>query len=288
MKNTFKPSEIPILSSPVTSLNLRNIRNHPAVSLGNCTPFQLFESTGVSPKGTVCIIGNPAKGIGIAKALIRRSRKPFLFLGTGADSNSPFSTFNSDWTLNSAQEKLPSGSGAIYFKRSVEAYSDIEYYLEAWGETHFIIAHIGTGLQVGAELMNKFNAIEQSLLFCESVPRCLRNAESRTFAPSEFLKQISYLIVFSSGSETEDLIQLLPKYEYERVTDTMGVNTFRTRSFFHPFHSHRGHGLSASQSRTLEFNKNMFEHQDLHRLFAVGIVLIYNAENNTVFLARII
>lgn len=288
MKNTFKPSEIPILSSLVTSSNLRNIRNHPAVSLGNCTPFQLFESTGVSPKGTVCIIGNPVKGIGIAKALIRRSRKPFLFLGTGADNNSAFASFNPEWTLNSVQGKLPDGSGAIYFKRSVDAYSDIEHYLEDWGETHFIIAHLGTGLQVGAELMNKFNAIEQSLLFCEFVPRSLRNAESRTFTPSEFLKQISYLIVFSSGSETEDLIRLLPKYEYEKITDTAGVNTFRSRSIFHPFHSHRGHGFSASQSRTLEFNKNMFEHQDLNRMFASGLVLIYNAVNNTVFLTRII
>lgn len=287
MKNTFKPSEIPILSSPVTSSNLRNVRNHPAVSLGNCTPFQLFESTGISSKGTVCIIGNSAKGIGIAKALIRRSRKPFLFLGTGADNNSVFASFNPEWTLNSVQGRLPGGSGAIYFKRSVDAYSDIEHYLEDWGETHFIIAHLGTGLQVGAELMNKFNAIEQSLLFCESVPRSLRNAESRV-TPSEFFKQISYLIVFSSGAETEDLIQLLPKYEYKKITNTTGVNTFKSHSFFYPFHSHRGHGLSASQSGTLEFNKNAFEHQDLHRLFAVGIVLIYNAENNTVFLARII
>ena len=254
MKNTFKPSEIPILSSPVTSSNLRNVRNHPAVSLGNCTPFQLFESTGISSKGTVCIIGNSAKGIGIAKALIRRSRKPFLFLGTGADNNSVFASFNPEWTLNSVQGRLPGGSGAIYFKRSVDAYSDIEHYLEDWGKTHFIIAHLGTGLQVGAELMNKFNAVDQ----------------------------------FSSGAETEDLIQLLPKYEYEKITNTTGVNTFRTRSIFQPFHSHHGHGLAASQSRTLEFNKNMFEHQDLHRLFAAGIVLIYNVGNNTVFLARII
>ena len=97
-----------------------------------------------------------------------------------------------------------------------------------------------------------------------------------------------YLLVFSSGAETEDLIQLLSKYEYEKITNTTGVNAFKSHSFFHPFHSHRGHGLSASQSGTLEFNKNAFEHQDLHRLFAVGIVLIYNAENNTVFLARII
>lgn len=56
MSNTFRPSEIPALSTLVTSSNLRNARNHPAVDLGRCTPFQLLEGAGVSPNGTVCII----------------------------------------------------------------------------------------------------------------------------------------------------------------------------------------------------------------------------------------
>ena len=288
MRNTFRPSEIPALSAPGTSSNLRNARNHPAVNLGNCTPFQLFEHTGVSPNGTVCIIGNPARGIGTAKALIRRSRKPFLFLGPASDVNSVFASFNPEWTRNSAQETLPRGSGAIYFARPYVAYLGICEYIESWAQDHFIIMHLGNGLQTGAELMNSLNAAGQSLLFCESVPQSLRSSDLRTITPLEFMKQMHYLLVFSSGAETGELIQLLPKYQYERLTNTTGFNTFRSRSFLHPFHSHRGRGFSANQSRTLEFKKDVFEMDDLQRIFKAGLVLMYNARENTVFLAQII
>ena len=288
MKNTFRPSEIPALSTPVTSSNFRNARNHPAVGLGRCTPFQLFESTGVSPNGTVCIIGNPARGIGAAKALIRRSQKPFLFLGTATDCNSAFASLEPEWTISAVQKILPRGNGAIYFNRPYAAYMEICEYIESWAQDHFIIMHLGNGLQTGAELMNILNATGQSLLFCESVPQSLRSSDTRTITPLEFMKQMHYLLVFSSGSETSELIQLLPKYQYERVTNTTGVNTFRNRSFFHPFHSHRGHGFSANQSKTLEFKKDVFEMDDLQSIYRSGYMLVYNARQNTVFVAQII
>lgn len=288
MKNTFRPSEIPALSAPVTSSNLRNARNHPAVNLGNCTPFQLFESTGVSPNGTVCIIGNPARGIGTAKALIRRSQKPFLFLGTATDNNSVFTSFNPEWSRNSAQEMPPRGSGAIYFTKPYAAYLEISAHLENWAQDHFIIMHLGNGLQIGEDLISILNAAGQSLLFCESVPQSLRSSKTRAITPLEFMKQMQYLLVFSSGAETGELIQLLPKYQYERVTNTTGVNTFRNRSFFHPFHSHRGHGFSANQSRTIEFKKDAFEMDDLQKIFGAGYMLVYNAGQNTVFIAQLI
>lgn len=288
MRNTFRPSEIPALSAPITSTNLRNARNHPAVNLGNCSPFQLFENTGVSPNGTVCIIGNPARGIGTAKALIRRSQKPFLFLGTAADGNSAFKSFNPEWTITTVQEIMPSGNGAVYLTKPYAAYMEICEYIEEWAQDHFVIMHLGNGLQAGAELLNILNSVEQSLLICESVPQSLRNSEMRTITPLEFMKQMHYLLVFSSGAETGELIQLLPKYQYEKVTNTTGVNTFKSRSFFHPFHSHRGHGFSANQSRTLEFKKDVFEMSDLQRLFGAGYMLVYNAGQNTVFVAQLI
>ena len=102
------------------------------------------------------------------------------------------------------------------------------------------------------------------------------------------MKQMHYLLVFSSGAETGELIQFLPKYQYERVTNTTGINTFRSRSFFHPFHSHCGHGFSANQSRTLEFKKDVFEMDDLQKIFGAGYMLVYNAGQNTVFIAQLI
>lgn len=288
MKNMFRPTEIPVLSGPVTSSNRRNARNHPAVNLGNCTPFQLIESAGVYQNGIVCVIGNPSRGIGTTKALIRRNQKPFLFLGTTADRNSEFSTLNPKWTLNSAQESLPSGNGAIFFSKPCASYMEIVAYMENWARDHFIIMHLGKGLQVGAELLNVLSATGQSLLLCESVPQSLRNSDMRTVTPLEFMRQMNYLLVFSSGAETGDLIQLLPKYQYERITNTTGINTFKSHSVFHPFHRHRGHGYTASQSRTIEFKKDVFEMDDLQRLFGTGYMLVYNAGQNTVFVAQLI
>lgn len=288
MKKTFRPFEIPVLSAPVTSSNSRNARNHPAVNLGSCTPFQLLERSGVSPNGTVCIIGNPARGIGAGKALIRRCQKPFLFLGTGADSNSVFTSFNPEWTRNSAHETLPHGNGAIYFTKPYAAYLEICEYIEEWAQNYFIIMHLGNGLQAGAELMNILSSIGQSLLFCESIPQSIRNSDTRAIPPLEFMKQMHYLLVFSSGAETGELIQLLPKYQYERVTNSAGFNSFKSRSFFHPFHGHRGRGFSANQSRTLEFKKDVFEMNDLKKIFESGYMLVYNAGQNTVFTAQLI
>lgn len=119
--------------------------------------------------------------------------------------------------------------------------------------------HLGNGLQTGAQLMNILNAVGQSLLFCESVPQSLRGSDMRTITPLEFRKQMHYLLVFPSGAETGELIQLLSKYQYERVTNSTGVNTFKSRSVFHPFHSHSGQEFSVNQQRTLWFKKDMFK-----------------------------
>lgn len=288
MKNTFRPNEIPALSTPVTSANNRNTRNHPAVNLGCCTSFQLINNAGISHEGTVCVIGNPARGIGVAKAMIRRSQKPFLFLGTAADRNSVFSALNPEWVLDSAVETVTRGNGAIFFRKPFAEYADIMESMEDWAQSHMIVMHLANGLQAGPEMLDLFSATGQVLLFCDSVPQGIKGSDMHIMTPLEFMRKMNNLIVFSSGAETSGLIQLLPKYQYERVTNTTGVNTFRSRSFFHPFHSHRGYGFSANQSRTLEFNKNSFEQDDLQLIFASGQVLVYNGGQNAVFIANIV
>lgn len=286
--NVFKPSEIPLISTPITSSNRRNAKNHPAVNLGCCTAFQLLDKAGVLPNGSIGIIGNPAKSITTVKALIRRSQKPYVFLGSGADSNSVFASLNPEWVLNSAHETIPNGSGAIYFKKPIEAYTCLTLYLEDWALDHVIILHVGNGLQIGGELLNVLNAIGQPIILCEAVPQSLRSSDSATVTPLQFMRQMRYLLVFSSGAETGELIELLPKYRYEKINDGMELNAFSSRSFFHPFRPHRGIGFSANQSRTLEFKKDLFEMDELQKLYNAGYMLVYNALYNTVYLAQIV
>lgn len=287
MKQRFRGSEIPLISAPITSNNRRNLSNRPVTDLGRCTPFQLLNLTGISSVGTVCIIGSPSRGIGIAKgAFIRQSQKPFLFLGTTADKQSAFTALTPDWSLNAAQERLPSGNGALYFEKPYAAYMDICESIEEWGQNYFIIIHLGNGLQIGAELMNVLCALEQCLIFCDSVPQSIRNSDSRAISPLEFMKQMHYLLLFSSGSETKELIELLPTYQYEKVSNTTSFNMYKGRSMLHPFRGHRGHGLSMGQTRTLEFKKDVFEMDELQQIFSNGYMLIYNARTNRVYLAQ--
>lgn len=285
MNSRYHPSEIPFVSAPITSANLRNSNNQPVVDCGYCTPFQLFSKAAISDTGTVCIIGNPARGIGIAKAMVRRSQKPFLLLSTVSDGNSPFSSLTPEWSLNTAQENLPAGNGAIFFSRPYSSYLEMSEYLETWSQDHFLILHLGNGLQIGAEILNLLHAIQQCLIICDSIPQSIRNDETRTITPLEFLKQMSYLMVFSSGSVTKDVIDLLPTYQYEKITNTTGVNTYRNRPLFHPLRIHRGHGVSVGQTRTMEFEKHVFEMDELQRIFEDGYMLTYNSRSNRVFLA---
>lgn len=165
MNSIFRPSEISVISMPVTSSNRRNAEKHPAVDLGCATPFQLFARASISRNGTICILGKPGRGAGIARALTARSEKPFLFLGTVRDKDYISSSLNPEWMRDSAQSNLPCGSGTILFANPHNAYLEICQYVEEWSKNYFLIIHLGNGLQAGTELLNIFSTIEQCLVF---------------------------------------------------------------------------------------------------------------------------
>lgn len=288
MSIRYRPSDISAISAPVTSNNLRNARNRPVIDLGSCTPSQMFSYSLVEHNGTVCIIGNPARGIGIAKAMIRRNQKPFLLIGTDADRQSVFTVLEPEWILDSAQASLPAGNGALLFSRPSSSYVELCGFFEEWSREHFLILHLGRGLQIGPEVLNLLGAVGQCLIFCEFVPQSLRNSESRALSPKEFLSQMNYLFALSAGGVAKDLIELLPTYQYEKVSNSMNVNSYKSRSILHPFHSHRGHGLSWGQTRTMEYKKSLFEMDEMQSLFENGVLLLYVASTNRVFLANLI
>lgn len=288
MNNRYRPTDIRAISGPVTSRNSHNASNHPATYLGSCTPSQIFSHIRLSNSYTVCVVGNPARGIGIAKALIRQSGKPFLFIGPKKDESSQFAALQPDWTMNSVQLTFPTGNGAVYLSRPTAAYLELCEFFEEWCHEYFVILHLSGGFQIGTELLNLLSGAEQCLIFSDSVPISLRNNETRTLAPKEFFTQMSHLFVFSTGVETRDLIEVLPTYRYERVSNSMNFNHFKSRSIFHPFRSHIGNGMSWGQTRTMEYKKSLFEMDELKKIFDDGISLLYDAQANSVFLAHII
>ena len=288
MINRYRPKDIRAISGPITANNTRNANNHPAIHLGNCTVSQLFNNMRIGNQYTTCIIGNPSRGIGVAKTLIRQSTKPFLFIGPKSDETSQFNALQPDWTMNSLQNIYPAGNGAIFLSRPTASYLELCEYFEDWCHDYLLILHLSRGFQIGPELLNLLGAAEQCVIFSDSIPLSLRSNESRALTTKEFLSQMSHLFVFSAGAETKDLIDILPTYQYERVSNSMNLNSFRSRSIFHPFRSHVGNGLSWGQTRTMEYKKSIFEMDELKRIFDDGTALLYDVKTNEVFLAQII
>ena len=288
MLTRYRPSDISIISAPTTSTNLRNSMAHPAIDLGCCTPSQMISNTGISHNGTVCFIGDASRGVGIAKALIRRIRKPFLLLGTESSRSTLSTILSADWTLSSAQVSLPAGNGAILFSDPYSSYLELCEYIRAWNKDHYLVIHLGDGLQIGFEVLNQLISISECLIVCESIPQSLRESETRGVSPLEFMKKMKYLIVSSIGSSSKDLVELLPTYQYEKVSNTMNFNTYRGRSILHPLRGHHGHGVSVGQTRTMDFKKSLFEVDDLKRIFDDGYMLTYKAVNDSVYIMQLV
>lgn len=284
----YRPRDIRAISGPVTANNTRNANNHPAIHLGSVTVSQALNYMRMRNCYTACVVGNPSRGIGIAKMLIRQSKKPFLFIGPKSDENTQFGALEVDWTMNSLQNTYPTGNGAVFLSRPASAYLELCEYFEDWCQDFMLILHLGRGFQIGPELMNLLGTAEQCLIFSESIPLSLRGNEARTLTTKEFLSQMSHLFVFSAGAEIKDLIDALPTYQYEKVSNSMNLNSFRSRSVFYPFRSHIGNGMSWGQTRTTEFKKSLFEMDELKRIFNDGTTILFDVRENSVFLASII
>ena len=288
MLTRYRPSDISLISVPTTSTNLRNSMTHPAIDLGCCTPSQMISSTGISHDGTVCFVGDAGRGVGIAKALIRRSRKPFLLLGAESNRNRFSSALEPDWMLDSAQLSLPAGKGAILFSDPYSSYIELCEYIREWSREHYLIFHLGAGLQIGIEILNQLISISECLIVCDSIPQSLRESENREVSPLEFMRKMKYLVVSSIGSSSKDLVELLPTYQYETVSNTMNFNAYKGKSILHPFRGHHSRGVTVGQTRTMDFKKSLFEVDELKRIFDDGYMLAYNAANDSVFLVEVV
>lgn len=277
----YKPPQSPALSMPITSSNVQNGNNHPAQVLGNCTPSQLLFQVGVKD-GTVCVLGDPLRSIEIIRALQRRSGKPLLFVGFEADRPTAMA-LAPDRILNTPQ--AVSGSCVVLLDRA-DAYCELVEALKMWTQSHFTVLRLGNGLSLGGDAMSILAAGQSSVILTDWVPQAVRSGEWG-LTPSELLKRAKCIFATSSAGAAKELVELLPKYACEIVTNTSGFNTFNSHSVFHPLHLHCGHGISVSQSRSTDYRKASFEEQELKHLFENGTILAYNAVNNSAFLAQL-
>lgn len=288
MKNSYTPREIPLVSAPVTSKNRRNKDSNPSIWLGITTPSQLIEYAGIDREGTICVLGNHKRSISLATALIRRSGKPFLIIGPESDKESALTVLAPEWTLNAPQSQLPSGNGALFLSKPYASYMELCEYFRSWAEEYFIILHLNGGVGIGPELLNIINSSPQCLILADSLPKAVRNSENRAVTPKEVMSQMSYLLVCSAGVATKELVEVLPTYQYEKISNNINLNRFSGHSLFNPFRTRRNYGVSVGQTRTMEYKKSLFEMDELQRIFDDGTSLLYDANKNIVFLAQVI
>lgn len=293
MKKEYGPKGISLISFPITSANRYNAKNQPSVELGKRTPFEVFDLCTVGKTGSICCIGSPGRFIGTAKALVRRSGKPFLLIGSDADRRSDLAALEPDWILEHIEKNLPNGNGAIFLKDDEDVYLELCVSIRNWSEDRFVIIQLGTGLIAGVELIDKLKTIEQSLVLCDSLYRSLRDGESREFSPSDFLKKMDYIFIASAGVNTKCLKELLPDYQYLRIVNMSSLNLQNGQGGIErderrgAIYKHKNHGGAFSQSRTLE-PKSVYEEDELQYIFDRGSILIYNAKSNKFFLTDLV
>lgn len=287
MKSSYTPREIPLVSAPVTSKNRRNKDNNPSIWLGVTTPSQLIEYTGVDREGTICVLGNYKRSISLATALIRRSEKPFLIIGPASDKESALTVLEPEWITQSVQPQLPSGNGALFLSDPYSSYMELCEYFKSWAEDYFVILHLSGGVGIGPELLNIINSSGQCLILADSLPKAVRNSENRAITPKEVMSQMSYLLVHSAGVATKELIEVLPTYQYEKISNNINLNRFSGHSLFKPFRTRRNYGVSVGQTRTMEYKKNIFETDECKSFFDSGISIFYDAGTDAVYLVNV-
>lgn len=285
MSRFFAPKGLRTLAFPVTKSNRYNAAQRPVDYLGNCTSSQILENTHFSMTGSACMIGNPAKAFPLVETFVRRSRLPFVLIEPQTGGNSPLKALPISWTLQTSPDILPPGNGLLQLGRP-NGYLDLCTYLQQWSADHLIILHLGSGLQIGQSVINCLNSLDSAIIICDSVQRSILREDAGTVSPVEFMKQMSGLFVFSIGNVAKDLIEVLPTYHYERVTNQVSYNNYNTRHMFQ-FFLHKSRGISMSQSRTLEDKKSLFEQDELRELEEQNVLLIYNGRQNSTYLAHL-
>lgn len=152
-----------------------------------------------------------------------------------------------------------------------------------WGGTHTILLCLGQGLSASTELLDALNACGDYVLLCSSLSRAV---PSRTggLTTEGLLRSMRYLVVSSAGGDAQTLLQVLPSYESERVTNSVGFNTHHDRGGMMGHHG--GSGFSFGQNREV-VTKPVLSQDDLTGLRNNSEFLVYNQDLMRLWVGKI-
>ena len=233
-----------LLALPTTHADAENTRRKNIQDGGTTTASRLLAQARILPQEAL-VCGPPGRIFSAVEALQLQSSRPFVLIGTARDlTDSPLLRLPVQWQDTVLPDRLPEGSGRITIHPGEFGMGMMQ--MADWGGTHTILLCLGQGLSASTELLDALNACGDYVLLCSSLSRAV---PSRTggLTTEGLLRSMRYLIVSSAGGDAQTLLQVLPSYESERVTNSIGFNTHHDRGGM--MGRHGGSGFSFGQNR---------------------------------------
>lgn len=263
-----------LLALPTTHADAENTRRKNIQDGGTTTASRLLAQARVLPQEAL-VCGSPGRIFPVVEALQRQSSCPFVLIGTARDlTDSPLLRLPVQWQDTVLPDRLPEGSGRITINPGEFGMGMMQ--MADWGGTHTILLCLGQGLSASTELLDALNACGDYVLLCSSLSRAV---PSRTggLTTEGLLRSMRYLVVSSAGGDAQTLLQVLPSYESERVTNSVGFNTHCDRG---------GIGFSFGQNREV-VTKPVLSQDDLTGLRNNSEFLVYNQDLMRLWVGKI-
>lgn len=274
------PNGLRLLSLPVTARQRGNERRRNIRDLGSATASRALEKSAVAPDGPIACCGKKNRFAPLLRELVKRSARSFVMIGTQEDLNSGcVLALEPEWTADAISGSLPDGSGVLILDPGdPDLYLSLQYALPQWRD-HLVILCLGGGLQADLLMLDQLNTLGPYILMCESLGRSVRGTEGSRLTPGELLRAMDYLLISSAGLSAGELLQVLPTYESERITNTLDISTHRseTRVLSESRTDRDRGGLGMSQTRAME-TRPIVTQDELRAMQRSGQLLICNAQ----------
>ena len=152
-----------------------------------------------------------------------------------------------------------------------------------------VILCLGGGLQVDAELLNLLNSTGRYIIVSSSLSRSVKGSDGVKLSVRDLLSSMDYILVSSIGSSAKELIEVLPSFDYQKVTNTTDFSYHQDGAHIYENISHHrnGAGIRISQSRSME-TRTVFTESELKRMQDDNILLIYNALESHIWVSEIV
>ena len=275
------------MSLPATKNNRANNKRRNVVDMESTTASHVIGATGIRTEEPLIFCGKHNKAIPIIRQLVKQSSRPFVLLGTRRDlaEDSCLRVLDVQWESEHFSYSLPDGNGILVLGSDAQTYLDLKECVSKW-DSHLIIFCVGNGLQVDQELLNLLNGVGHYILLSESLQRSIKSTEGNKMTASDLLTSMEYILVSSIGTAGKDLLNVLPTFEYEKITNTMDLTIHQAPEYKYRGGRHHGGGLVFGQSKTQE-SRSIFTQEDLRHMQDANMLIIHNASASHTWVARI-